>query len=401
MFKKLWEIIKGSESIDYPQFKINAHQVLGEQDTKAFVAQQHYFVIRIVRQFLKHKRDYWKNYNPVTIVLSEFIHGDKVKSFPFVVGPKLLAGKVELEDDENISYKNTRVAGPVPYVGDQIALFTGLFAMKTGNWAEKSLNLIQSVAGAFDVTKLTKYVKIAGPLLSGIEDFLGMSDMQLRLGQRVELTNDSGDSSFKLESGYWVMIRSREELDKNTFWMKDGVLYTGADASNLSEYRDEDYVIYSINCIEQRDDLTTFDFHKLFNDTKAALWNENPAAAQAAYREMNKSISRSDDLTQKHKHLLLSQYKVLVQLEKQKVLEANDDSDLFVFPKASVHENASLAEIKLQIFEKMVGDTIKNKDPKTDADFNELLTANMMSQEASDIPIDFAFVDEYINDNLF
>lgn len=401
MFKKLWEIIKGSESIDYPQFKINAHQVLGEQDTKAFVAQQHYFVIRIVRQFLKHKRDYWKNYNPITIVLSEFIHGDKVKSFPFVVGPKLLAGKVELEDDENISYKNTRVAGPVPYVGDQIALFTGLFAMKTGNWAEKSLNLIQSVAGAFDVTKLTKYVKIAGPLLSGIEDFLGMSDMQLRLGQRVELTNDSGDSSFKLESGYWVMIRSREELDKNTFWMKDGVLYTGADASKLSEYRDEDYVIYSINCIEQRDDLTTFDFHKLFNDTKAALWNENPAAAQAAYREMNKSISRSDDLTQKHKHLLLSQYKVLVQLEKQKVLEANDDSDLFVFPKASVHENASLAEIKLQIFEKMVGDTIKNKDPKTDADFNELLTANMMSQEASDIPIDFAFVDEYINDNLF
>ena len=44
--------------------------------TKKFAANEAYFEIRINEQFLRDKREYWNEYNPLTLVYSEFIYAE-------------------------------------------------------------------------------------------------------------------------------------------------------------------------------------------------------------------------------------------------------------------------------------------------------------------------------------
>ena len=75
-----------------------------------------------------------------------------------------------------------------------------------------TIGLLETVAKSFDATKLSSYVNISEPLLSGIESFFGMGDdMQFRIGQRDEFRDSEIHSTNVFRSGYWVMIRENQD----------------------------------------------------------------------------------------------------------------------------------------------------------------------------------------------
>lgn len=306
-FANLFKILKGSASIIYPSFPVDdSHVIDPPSKPLQFKKDEVYFEIRICEQFLKNKREYWQEWNPLSIVLSDFIYNKDKQFFPFVVGPDLLKSIQELEGNDSVRYTNTRVVGPTPYRGDQLELFVGLFRVESTNWAKQALNLLETVAKSFDISKLTGYIKIADPIIDGIEGFLGMGDKtQLRIGKRDEFGDPETPAGSQLKPGYFVIIRDKnitkitDEYIKK-FWVKKNQLYYGNDKSNLEVYTGNDYMLYQIACHEGRNDYSTFEFHSQWEIVRDAIWKDSEEKANDEYLHLINLIRRSPDLIPEH-----------------------------------------------------------------------------------------------------
>jgi len=294
-----WNRLVHSPAVTPPSFQIPKERIVDfEMDATPFKANEAYFEIRIAEQFLKDKREYWNEYNPLTVVLTEFIYNNKRDNFPFVIGPSLLNGIGQLEGDERVRYKNTRVVGPTPYIGDDITLFLGLFRVKTKDWAKQALGLLETVAKVFDSTKLTSYVNISGPLTDGIESFFDMGDqMQFRLGQRNSFADPRTNPINSFIPGYYVIIRADQTaIAPSKFWIKDEQLYYGDKKENIKIYSDNDYLLYKIVKSDTRNDYTTFSFHKLFEEAQNHIWQNNLPKAKETFQSVLLEVRRCSDL---------------------------------------------------------------------------------------------------------
>jgi hypothetical protein len=324
---EIWDIISRSATVQYPAFPIPpGHVVSPKLSNIGFKADEAYFELRICEQFLRDRREYWNEYNPLTLAFSEFIYGGARRSFPFVVGPGILKGLEQLEGDERVRYRNTRVAGPIPYRGDSVAISVGLFRVKTRDWARQALSLLESVAKAFDSSKLTNYLNITEPLMDGIESFLGMKDqMQFRLGQRDEFVDPETHVGNVFSPGYFVTIRGDEQkIEKEKFWIKENQLYIGENASHLQSYREQDYILYQISLFDKRNDYTTFDFHRQWEDVQNQIWNGNGTTAIEGYQRLIALIRRSSDLIPSHMNELQLMYRAKFQEESDAYKRSRD-----------------------------------------------------------------------------
>jgi len=330
--KRIWDRIKKSKSILYPTFQIDSSKYLDENQSvdKVISPRKNYFEISLTEQFLRDRREYWNEYIPLTLFLTEFIYSNKRSSFPFVVGPDLLKSLEQIEGDESIRYKNTRVVGPTPYNGDNITLFTGLFRVKTKNWAAQTIGLLETVAKSFDSSKLTGYLNIAEPLLSGIEGFFGMGDdMQFRIGQRDEFRDSEIHSTNVFRGGYWVMIRDdQDKVKKENFWVKNSQLYYGARKNNIKPYKENDYVLFEISASEKRNDYETFEFHKHWEEAREAIIRKNLQQAETELQSLQVRLWNSDDIIESQKNQLMAMYISMFEDMKSKFLGKSTLNDL-------------------------------------------------------------------------
>ena len=211
------------------------------------------------------------------------------------------------------------MVGPTPYRWRPSGFITGLFRLKTKDWALQSLKLLESVAGAFDSSKLTEYLNIADPLMEGINGFFGMGNkIQFRIGQRIEFTDSATATSNPLRSGYWVMIREGDKaLDKTQFWIKDGQLFKGASKSKIKPFLENDYLVYAISRTDTRGDYSTFEFHKKWEDVRDAIWDGNVTTARESYKMLIGSMRGSHDLIDVQKKQLQIMYMAHFQREEQ------------------------------------------------------------------------------------
>ena len=310
---RLWERIRRDPTVVQAAFRIPAERVIGSSSAdQQFHADEAYFELRLAEQFLQNRREYHQEFIPMTLLLSDFIYSGKRQSFPFVVGPSLLQELEQLDGDEQVRYRNTRVAGPIPYRGDDVNVFVGLFRVKTKNWAKQSLSLLESVAKAFDTSKLTSFINVTGPLVDSIESFLGIGeDMQFRIGERDSYTDPASNNEATLfRAGFFVMIRSdRDDIDESQFWVKENQLFHGPDKDQLELYRRKDYILLYINRLQIRNDHTTFDFHKEWIKAQDQLWAEDPNGARKHLRELTRLIQQSPDLIPSHRKALISMYR--------------------------------------------------------------------------------------------
>lgn len=326
----IWDKVTRSESVLYASFSILSSNLLDadKNGEKPILPGESYFEISLTEQFLKYKREHWKEYIPLTLFLTEFIYAGQKDEFPFVVGPDLLKSIQQMEGNENVRFKNTRVLGPIPYRGDNVVLFVGLMRFKTKNWATQTIKLLESVAKSFDSSKLSGYLNIAEPVMAGIEGFFGMGDdMQFRMGQRNEFQDAEIHDGNVFKSGYSVMIREHQDKAKpEHFWVKNNELYYGKNKDNIQPYRENDYILYEISTSDKRNDYETFEFHKHWEKAREAVINKNRQQAEAEYRNLQVKLLNSKDIIEKQKDQLMSLY--LSKFEKlKKNLDKSPDFD--------------------------------------------------------------------------
>ncbi|MFC1829748.1 hypothetical protein ACFL0O_09060, partial [Thermodesulfobacteriota bacterium] len=106
--------------------RIPVEHVLGQEcSDQAFEADKGYFEIRVSEIFLRNKREYFRSFIPLAIVLSDFIYDDRRESVPYFVGNQLLQVIEKYIEKKPVEFRSERAIGPVPYMGDDVSLFVG------------------------------------------------------------------------------------------------------------------------------------------------------------------------------------------------------------------------------------------------------------------------------------
>jgi len=261
--------------------------------------------------FLRNKIEYGSEYIPFTVALSEFLYDGVERSIPFFVGNDLLKKIEDHSGNEYIEFLNTRVVGPIPYVGDDVALFVGLFRVKVADLFKNLFSFLENILSSFDATQLSKYIDIAGICSSGLASLLGIKEMDLRIGNRDVFTSKPNDPK-RFKECYLAYINCADgSLGPDKLWIRDDspCLFTGSDKNTAKPLRDYDYCLVRIDKLEKRNDYTKFSFHNLWNEARELIWAGKLQEAELKMAALGLEMARSPDLITDHRHELIRLYR--------------------------------------------------------------------------------------------
>lgn len=279
--------------------------------------EQSYFEIRLKQMYLRNQREYWRDFRPFSTFVTGFSHGNRLRELPFVVGPDRLGDYATVVGGDAVEYRNLRVAGPFPYEGGDLELFAALSRLEANNWAVQTLGLLETVAKAFDVSKITRYLEIAAPLVKGIESFLGMENIEMRMGLQQVYEQPVGRGGLRpnaLRARHEVLLNrpshTIDEAEQQRFWIKEGRLFHGDQAATAQPYRETDFLLYEIRPLSERSDYRTFDFHTVnWEDTVKTIWEGSEELAWQKLRMTALALVQCRDIIRPQRNFLLHMYR--------------------------------------------------------------------------------------------
>lgn len=265
-----------------------------------------YFEIRLAEMFLSYRSEYGRSFVPLAVMASEFVYGGTRRSFPFFVGSELLRDLDTYVKGQDVSFRNTRVVGPVPYTGDDVAVFVGLYRAQVDDFARKLLEVLGQTVAVFDVGKLSSYVDVAGKLADGLYSLLNFKQLEYRTGDR-DVFQDHGAKLFG--AGYFAYVNCDETAIKaDKLWVQDGILKVGSAQGSLQSLKDYDYCLVEVQGSNIRNDYTSLPFHEKWKQTRDRISKGDDALAHTLFIECCQQIADSPDLTFSHAEALIQAY---------------------------------------------------------------------------------------------
>jgi hypothetical protein len=320
--RNLFDSVTRTPAAIFTNFKISDERAPDAEASgrlAGFVPEETYFEIRLSQMHLRYEREYWRQFIPLASMMTQFLYAGERRTVPVVVGPELLANVARLDSRDEVEFRNIRVVGPYPYVGDDIELFVGLFRVVTGDWAKRALSMLESVTKAFDVSKLSGFVNITEPLVDGIEGLLGMREVEMRMAMYRHMVTPPEETVEPLnenvmQPGFHVLIgasaRPIGESEQQRFRVRDGKLWYHDTDRGLSPYDEADFILLQTVPLISRPDYTTFEFHKTYwPKVVEHIWNGHPDAARQALRLLAANLVQCQDITVPHRNRLLAAYR--------------------------------------------------------------------------------------------
>jgi hypothetical protein len=297
-FRDLWDQLSSTPMRIPVRVDIDPDHTLNyKQNSAPFVADEHYFQVYINEMYLTDQREWFRVFDPMVFVVSEFIYDKKVETVPSVIGPSMLKqfGK---KLPKGMIFSDTRTIGPTPFRGGNFVLAVILYKSTRKDYLKEILTLIENVCNVVPITSMiTTYLKTAKVLMAGFESLLDMGDIVPLVGHRREF----GGAAISFTPGYYVII-DLPESERNAYelWVKDRQLFYGSDPENLKAFREADYILYSITQSNERDDISTLPFYTLYEGAKEEAGKAkdvNWENAKINLINLNTSLMLSPDLT--------------------------------------------------------------------------------------------------------
>jgi hypothetical protein len=269
-----------------------------------------YFSVKINELFLANDRRWWVEYVPTVFVASEFIFDKKVTVLPYVVGPSLIE-KLGQSSPNRMLFHDINVAGPHPFRGGKFALTVILCRTKRTDYARQLLGMVEGIVGALDFgTALSSYTKIASSAIDGIEGLMQLGDTEPLCGERIEWDSEADEG---LTTGYVAIVNSATTPGQASKLRIRGkrLHCDGADAG-LREFREADYVLYSIARSQHRSDERLLAFYPLHDELMSAALGPSDSdwdRAKATLLTLYQSMVLSPDLVPAQADQLLEEYK--------------------------------------------------------------------------------------------
>jgi hypothetical protein len=271
-----------------------------------------YFQVTINEMYLTLARRWLNQIDPVVYVVSEFSYNGTPQVAPFLVGPMLLKDRGVPEKVNNgVIFRNTSVVGPHPYRGKGLTLTVILCEARSDNPLKPLLRVVESTAAALGFSPaLGPYTKVAEVLINGFDALMSSGGVTPLAGLR-----DSYGPSFgtAFRPAYFALI-DKPNVSADTLWVRDNRLVQGPSLVQAKEYRDADFVLYSIGCPEEnrRDDVSELPFRDLWRrvekEAASAVEDPNYKNATTMMATLYQEILLSPDLTEAHGDELADKY---------------------------------------------------------------------------------------------
>jgi hypothetical protein len=245
--------------------RLPAQQVHGGYQEEPIENDQAYFVLRVKEMYLQHTRVLWRKFYPMLHGSVKYGSKEEVS----VTGPGQLK---ELGDSnlDRVINLNHRVAGPIPFKGDDVTVVVGLYAVP-GQDATKALIDTVGKLAALGGVALGQALEITNIVKVGVEGILGLGQTSLSLG--VEDTFYKGNP---FRSGLYVGISAPStEINLNELWLRDGQLVKGRDPIIGKPYVDYDYMILEVERRPSREDWPSLPVIAEFNEQFAAVMRDS------------------------------------------------------------------------------------------------------------------------------
>jgi hypothetical protein len=287
----------------------------GGEPLAAFVPNHVYLEVRLQQMWLTRARELWREYLPFGTIVTEFVHKGQSVAVPTVLSSAELARRFQVtRADDAVEVGNIRIAGPVPYEGDEFSLLVALFRAKTTDWIARSLKVVEDVTAAVGFGGLAGAVPLASSLIRGIESFLESPDVELRVGAYRSWQSAHSGPGGLVPLHFCVMRRASVEAgaaDLAALRVTNGRLHRLApDGVTLTPYTEHDFILVSVEAKRERDDYRKLSFYPLWERTKEQVIAGDLTGAQRTWRQAAGAIY-SDDLTRPQQETLFTEYQRL------------------------------------------------------------------------------------------
>jgi len=246
---------------------------LGLDGCDNFVPDKTYFHIIMNEVFLKDGRQWWASLDPSIYFNVDFIYDKQRQSIPIFVGTETLKAKAGDKLPHGFLINDINIAGPHPFRGDRIGVTAVLYATQTDDFVRTTLKLAGDVSSAIGVPASVDLIeKVGGTILDALETLTKLKGSNPIIGNRKEFSLPQG-----LSPSYYVLLEEAE-VDSKRLKVSAGKLCFEDDRP----YRDSNYVLYSLFCSGERQDVRTLKFFDLVATMDAAsASNENDGVERA------------------------------------------------------------------------------------------------------------------------
>jgi hypothetical protein len=280
---------------------------------------QMYFTLRINEMHLAEDRQWWTTYDPLVIVVSEFIYAQERIAIPTVIGPNLIHKQAQSDQPRyGVVLLDTRVTGPHPYRGGDVDISVRFYRVRRANSAHALLQVVDSLSASLGAPgELLTIAKTGGALLEGVEGLLGLQETTYLAGHRISTASSPVDP---FAAGFSALIAPPAPKDLGNFRVEDRRLYL-EDDGGVQPYRGSDFVLLSMTGTEMRRDENLLPFYHFKVDALSALWDgevgvrRGKAYLIAAYNQMR----RSPDVTAAEASRLFDAWLQEFEAEKKRV----------------------------------------------------------------------------------
>jgi hypothetical protein len=262
---------------------------------------EHYFQVRISELYLSYRQQWLSSYDPLLVVISEFVYGSEVVSLPVVLGP-LLLGRQMRKTAGGMLFLDNRAAGWHPYRGGPLNTSVMLCRVRCESQTRSHVRLIERIAGALDfATGLDTYLQLADVVLDGLENLASTGRLVPWLGVRFGSDQPGAVSAGDDLPEYGALIdMPTSELHTDTLHVWDGRLFNGTIPAAAQPFRQADYMLVQLARTHQREDFQALPFYDLYRRImrEAALADDDSwVRARANRLALLDSLLQSLDLT--------------------------------------------------------------------------------------------------------
>lgn len=257
-------------------------------------ANRHYVRLRLARMFLKYQQTWFQSWYPAVQSFVRFQFGDQTVEIPNVADAKRI--KLEPVSGQDLIVKNVPLSPIVPFKGGLIEVSAGLLAIKGTNGLQNFIGVLTGFANVLQTPQLSGVLKIAEPLVNGIQVLLNSAYDHMHLGYFDSF------SAGQLRDGYIAIIRSPQgELDRTKLVVVDDELHVTTGAGATRPFTECDYMLLRTEVFDSRDDWENLTFiSEPWSEVLNAFSAQGPdweKLAAARYRAVLLRLNQANELT--------------------------------------------------------------------------------------------------------
>jgi hypothetical protein len=265
-----------------------------------------YFTVQINELYLAEGRSWWATFDPMVLVIVDFVYGRQTISIPKFIGPNLIDQKLG-KVPHGFLINDIAVAGPHPFRGGRLGISVILYKVKKHDYATGLLKFVEEVSSSIGIpADMATLGKVGGAVLQGVETLLELGDTTPLAGHRIEI---DGASINGLVSSFSALIAG-QAVPPSSLRVEDGRLLVET-AAGTDKFAQSDYVLYSLVGMTRRGDERTLPFYSLLEQSLNAALSAEEAGlkrAKAGLLTLYQQMVASPDLTSAETDALFDSY---------------------------------------------------------------------------------------------